>query len=218
MRELFEKYREKYVQFIGVSFDTDYDAWQQCVEKNEMCWTQVIEPEKMRDSQVAKDFGVKWIPSMYLIDCEGQVVLGTVDIDKLASVLEQLARTGLEPIPSFPGGDEALRNYLASKIEYPKVAENLGIVAERILCSFMVNKDGSVSDVQVDSVEGINAFGSKMQGMTPDERSANIDVCVDLMKREAVRVVSGMPNWEPAKLNGKPVKMIFRVPISFKLR
>jgi protein TonB len=104
--------------------------------------------------------------------------------DKVYDVVEQM--------PSFPGGNGALLEYLATHVKYPVVAQKNGVQG-RVIVSFIVECDGSITDVRV-------------------ERS--VDPSLD---REAIRVVSSMPNWIPGKLKGSPVRVKYNVPIMFYL-
>lgn len=89
VKALYEKYGKK-VEFIGVSFDNDHDKWAKCVMDNGMKWRQVSELKRMRESDVAKQFGVQWIPSMTLIGPDGKVVLSTVVIERMEKALEEI--------------------------------------------------------------------------------------------------------------------------------
>ncbi|HOJ25553.1 MAG TPA: energy transducer TonB [Bacteroidales bacterium] len=100
--------------------------------------------------------------------------------------------TFVEEYPEFPGGDKALREYILNNIKYPEVARTSGITGT-VYVQFVVEKDGSISDVKV--VRGI--------GGGCDE--------------EAVRVVKSMPRWKPGKQRGQPVRVYFTLPIEFKL-
>ncbi|HNT70115.1 MAG: Gram-negative bacterial tonB protein [Bacteroidetes bacterium ADurb.Bin035] len=108
-----------------------------------------------------------------------------------APVAEEIF-TFVEEYPEFPGGDKALREYILNNIKYPEVARTSGITGT-VYVQFVVEKDGSISDVKV--VRGI--------GGGCDE--------------EAVRVVKSMPRWKPGKQRGQPVRVYFTLPIEFKL-
>lgn len=95
--------------------------------------------------------------------------------------------------PEYPGGMEALYKYLAENIHYPEQAKNDQIQG-RVVISFVVEKDGSISDAKV--VRGI--------GGGCDE--------------EALRVVNAMPKWTPGKMRGEVVRVNFNLPITFKLQ
>lgn len=94
----------------------------------------------------------------------------------------------------YPGGMSAMREYLKNNMMYPMSAKEAGIQGKCYL-RFIVNTDGSISDVRV------------LRGV------ADCPEC----DKEATRVVKNMPNWKPGRMNGKDVKMYFTLPISFKL-
>ncbi|MBP7373702.1 MAG: energy transducer TonB [Prevotella sp.] len=99
----------------------------------------------------------------------------------------------VEVMPSFPGGQGALMSYLNSHTKYPVVAQENGVQG-RVTVSFVVERDGSITDVHV---------------------VRSVDPSLD---REAARVVSTMPNWQPGKQNGSAVRVKFNVPVQFKLQ
>jgi len=100
--------------------------------------------------------------------------------------------TVVEAMPGFPGGEAARIKYLNNNIKYPQMARESGIQG-RVFVTFVVEKDGSVTDVRV--LRGI--------GGGCDE--------------EAIRVIKNMPKWQPGKQRGKPVRVQFNMPILFKL-
>ncbi len=99
----------------------------------------------------------------------------------------------VEQMPSFPGGMAALMAYLQKSIKYPPVAEENGIQG-RVICTFVVERDGSVTDVRV---------------------AKSVDPSLD---KEAVRVVSAMPKWIPGKQNGQSVRVKYTLPVTFRLQ
>ena len=98
----------------------------------------------------------------------------------------------VEEMPKFPGGEQAMFDFISSNVKYPQVAKDKNI-AGRVYVGFVVEKDGSVSNVEV--LRGI--------GGGCDE--------------EAVRVVKAMPNWTPGKQKGEPVRVNYIMPFMFKL-
>jgi TonB family protein len=100
--------------------------------------------------------------------------------------------TSVEQVPEFKGGLEAFGKFLATNMKYPKAARDNNVQG-RVIITFVVEKDGSLSNMKV--VRGI--------GSGCDE--------------EAVRVLSISPAWKPGIQNGKPVKVQYSVPISFTL-
>ena len=101
--------------------------------------------------------------------------------------------TIVEEMPEFPGGMNKLGEYLAKNIKYPQMARETGIQG-RVFITFVVEKDGSVTNVQV-----LRSLGGGC-----DE--------------EAVRVVKSMPKWKPGKQRGKPVRVSYNLPVNFKLQ
>ncbi len=99
----------------------------------------------------------------------------------------------VEDMPEFPGGEEALRKYIAQSVKYPVIAQENGIQG-RVYVSFVVNTKGKVTDVKI------------ARGVDP-----NLD-------KEAIRVVNAMPEWKPGKQRGKAVKVSYTVPINFVLQ
>ena len=99
----------------------------------------------------------------------------------------------VEQMPSLPGGQGALMQWLASNIKYPVVAEENGVQG-RVVCTFVVERDGSITDVKV------------VRGVDPS------------LDKEAVRVLKQMPSWIPGKQNGSAVRVKYTVPVTFKLQ
>ena len=76
------------VAFVAVSFDRTQEAWEKYVKENEMTGVQLFETAPRKESFVNSAYHVKWIPSLYLIDEQGKVALGTVVLDKVAKALD----------------------------------------------------------------------------------------------------------------------------------
>ena len=99
----------------------------------------------------------------------------------------------VEEMPSFPGGNGALMSYLNGNTKYPVVAQENGVQG-KVIISFVVERDGSISDVKV---------------------ARSVDPSLD---REAQRVVKSMPRWKPGKQNGSAVRVKYTVPVVFRLQ
>lgn len=108
-----------------------------------------------------------------------------LDVTKVYDVVEQM--------PSFPGGQGALMSWLSSNIKYPPVAEENGVQG-RVVCSFVVERDGSISEVKV------------RKGVDPS------------LDKEAIRVLESMPKWIPGKQKGVAVKVKYTTPVTFRLQ
>ena len=100
--------------------------------------------------------------------------------------------TFVEQMPTFPGGDQALQNYLGNNIKYPAAARENSIEGLVVL-TFVVDENGKISDIKA-----LRELGGG---------------CTD----EAIRVVRSMPAWKAGKQNGNPVKVQFNLPVHFQL-
>ncbi|QRX64395.1 TonB family protein [Dysgonomonadaceae bacterium zrk40] len=98
----------------------------------------------------------------------------------------------VENQPEFPGGMGALMKFISDTIRYPVEAQQKGIQG-RVICNFVVMKDGSISDLQV------------VRGVDP------------LLDAEALRVLKLMPDWKPGKQRGQAVNVRFTLPVVFRL-
>ena len=107
------------------------------------------------------------------------------EVEKVFDVVEQM--------PSFPGGPSALMEWLSNNVKYPVVAQENGVQG-RVVVSFVVERDGSITDVKV------------VRGVDPS------------LDREASRVVRAMPRWIPGKQNGSAVRVKYNVPVAFRLQ
>ncbi|MFW6277092.1 MAG: energy transducer TonB [Prolixibacteraceae bacterium] len=98
----------------------------------------------------------------------------------------------VEDMPEFPGGEMALRKYIANAIKYPVIAQENGIQG-KVYVQFVVEKDGSIQDARI------------ARGVDPS------------LDKEALRVVNTLPKWKPGQQRGKPVRVSYTVPINFVL-
>ena len=96
-------------------------------------------------------------------------------------------------MPIFPGGSSGLMTWLSQNVRYPVVAQENGVQG-RVVVRFIVEEDGKITHTEVVM-----------------KKDPSLDF-------EAERVVRSMPNWTPGKQNGKPVRVIYNVPISFRLQ
>lgn len=135
-------------------------------------------------------FAVALVPNL----AEANNLLNTTRPSTCVSNLDSLSRifTNVEVLPSFPGGIQQFGKFLSANLKYPKQAW-LDKVQGRVFCQFVVEKDGSLSDIKV--MRGI--------GGGCDE--------------EAVRVLSTSPKWSPGIQNGRSVRVSYTIPIFFQL-
>jgi protein TonB len=100
----------------------------------------------------------------------------------------------VEQMPEFEGGEDALTNYLANNIQYPK-AEKAKKIEGKVVVGFIIEPSGEISNIKAIKY--------------PTNGQALAD--------EAIRVVKNMPKWKAGKENGKLVKVAYSLPIMFKL-
>lgn len=141
------------------------------------------------------------------VELEQQDILSSEDNQKEAQVQTYVAPavveeeeessqqifTVVEQMPEFPGGQGALLQYLAKSIKYPVIAQENGIQG-RVSCSFVINRDGAIVDAEV------------IRGVDPS------------LDKEALRVINTMPKWKPGMQRGKPVRVKYTVPVTFRLQ
>ena len=96
-------------------------------------------------------------------------------------------------MPQFPGGQEKLNEYLSTHLQYPAEAKEKGIQG-RVVVAFVVNRDGSISDVEV---------------------ARSVDPSLD---NEALRVINSMPRWIPGQQGGKNVRVRYTLTLPFILQ
>ena len=99
----------------------------------------------------------------------------------------------VDEMPQFPGGHNALLEFLTKNIKYPKSAEKEGIQG-RVIVTFVVDKDGTINNQKV--VKSVHPA----------------------LDAEALRIVGSMPKWVPGKQNGQPVAVKYTIPVTFRLQ
>ena len=107
---------------------------------------------------------------------------------------EEVIFVVVESMPEFPGGQQAMMRYIGENIKYPVIAQENSIQG-RVICQFVIEKDGKVTDIQV-----VRSSGEPS------------------LDKEAVRVINSMPKWKPGKQRGKPVRVKYTIPVNFRLQ
>lgn len=125
----------------------------------------------------------------------GDVFIPKVEVAQTQEVETEETQifTVVESPAAYPGGVNALNQYLANNIKYPQQARETGTQG-KVYLTFVVERDGSITDIKI-----LRDIGSG---------------CGD----EAIRVVKAMPKWQPAKQRGKAVRMQFNLPVNFTLQ
>ncbi len=98
----------------------------------------------------------------------------------------------VEEQPEFPGGIQALMKFLSDNLKYPPAAMKNGIEG-RVLVRFVVTQEGKIENAEI------------VRAVNPD------------LEKEALRVVNHMPKWKPGKVEGKPVRVLYTLPVMFRL-
>lgn len=93
VKDINKKYGDK-VKLIGVSFDTDRETLKTFNEKNGISWTMYSEYKKWKETEISRQYNIKWLPTMYLISPEGKVVYTTVIADRMLKKLDELSAAG----------------------------------------------------------------------------------------------------------------------------
>lgn len=121
------------------------------------------------------------------------LLLGEVIILDTQKVDTNFIYDVVEEMPTFPGGQQKLLEYISENLTYPReLAETCP--QGRVICSFIVERDGSLSNIKV--VRKVDPF----------------------LDREALRLVKSMPRWKPGKQQGVPVRVRSLLPIKFRLQ
>jgi len=88
VKKMYDRYGKK-VQFVGVSMDHDADAWKSAIAKHGLQYMHCSEMKRMRDSETAKAYGIRWVPSMVVVGPDGNVMLSTTQPYKVEKYLRE---------------------------------------------------------------------------------------------------------------------------------
>ncbi|MBR5644932.1 MAG: energy transducer TonB [Salinivirgaceae bacterium] len=126
------------------------------------------------------------------VEADQDTEVAIVEMTEEEEVEEEEVFYIVENMPEFPGGDVALRTYIAQNVKYPEIAKENGL-SGKVFVQFVINQKGEVQDVKI---------------------ARGVDPALD---KEAIRVVQGLPKWKPGSQRGKPVRVSYTVPINFQL-
>ena len=151
---MYEKYHQYGIEFIGISMDTDVEAWKKAIEKYGITYPQVSELKKFKETDIAKAYGVKWIPSMVVIGPDGHVKLSTVLTYKLDKYLKELTTGAYKPAgiseSVFIDGDHGRLKAIIQKPDL-KQGEQCPMV---VFChGFGGKKDGPMFELIADTLQ-----------------------------------------------------------------
>ena len=125
-------------------------------------------------------------------DIQGLIIIEEPTVESCDSTSEWGAFYSVELPPEYPGGTKALHKYLNDSIRYPQEAIERGIEG-RVIVQFVIDSLGNVCEERV-----VRSIDSQLDG-------------------EAIRLVRNMPQWKPGTQRGRPVRVRFTLPITFKL-
>ncbi|TRX71207.1 energy transducer TonB [Carboxylicivirga sp. M1479] len=136
------------------------------------------------------DCDVELCEELHIEDSEGDFEIVYMEVE------EEEEGDGLllivEEMPEYPGGAEALTEFIANILVYPPIAVENG-VSGIVYISFAIDVDGSITDIKI--VRGVSSE----------------------LEAEATRIIKAMPKWKPGKQRGKPVKVSYTIPVRFSL-
>jgi|JI10StandDraft_1071094.scaffolds.fasta_scaffold425811_2 protein TonB len=119
------------------------------------------------------------------------IIVDKVDVKPdIKPIVQDIAVLWAPVMPLFPGGDDARKKFFSKNMTYPRIPLENGIEGT-VIVNFIVGKNGEINDIKI--VKSINKE----------------------LDKEAIRVISLMPNWAPGMNNGKPVKVSFNLPVKF---
>ena len=146
----------------------------------------------LKEKAATEIYGAEGINGVIEIKTKKPVLLDVVVKTEAQTEPDDKPFDVVEQMPEFPGGTPELMKYVSTNVKYPKEASKDGVQG-RVVVQFVVEKDGSISEVEV--VKKVNEH----------------------LDAEAVRVVNAMPKWKPGKQKGENVRVKYTLPISFRL-
>ena len=226
VKEIAKTYGDKLV-IVSQSMDTDSAAWNNCIRKYNMdyaSWFHSSELKKWKkETTVDRLYHVNWIPTLYLIDPEGKVVLATVMVDKVQAKLKELDNAGqlrhCITMPRYKGDStpQSVVKFLTANLQYPEEALQYGITG-KVRMTFIVNTDGKLDSIKTKKVE-ITSYKKRFtKKMTEAELDNAISLAAKAFSDEGKRVMGKMDGWEPARMGNKKMRMRFTLPITFSLK
>ena len=123
----------------------------------------------------------------------------------------------VEQMPEFPGGMKAMMEYLSNNVKYPVEAQKMGEQG-RVIVGFIVEKDGTVSNAKVVKSNKYTMVEIEKDGTVVKKLETSEGAAIQELEAEALRVVQSMPKWTPGKQKGKPVRVKYNIPVSFRLQ
>ena len=149
---MYQEYRQKGIEFLGISMDTDVEAWKKAIEKYGIEYQQVSELKKFKETDISKAYGVKWIPSMVVVGPDGKVVLSTVltyKVDKYLKELTSEKKRGAEERVTIDGDHGKLQ----AVIQKPALQQGEQCPMVVFCHGFGGTKDGPLFELICDTLQ-----------------------------------------------------------------
>ena len=193
---MYKKYRQHGIEFIGISMDTDVEAWKKAIGQFGITYPQVSELKKFKETDIAKAYGVNWIPSMVVIGPDGQVKLSTVLSYKVDKYLKELTTGAYQPKQKgeslFIDGDHGRLKAIIQKPEL-QPGEKCPMV---VFChGFSGRKEGPLFELVADTLQahGIASIRFDFNGHGESEGEF-VDMTVPNEIEDAKKVVEYVSN------------------------
>jgi len=193
---MYEKYRQHGIEFIGISMDTDVEAWKKAIGQFGITYPQVSELKKFKETDIAKAYGVNWIPTMVVIGPDGQVKLSTVLSYKVDKYLKELTTGAYQPKQKgeslFIDGDHGRLKAIIQKPEL-QPGEKCPMV---VFChGFGGRKEGPLFELVADTLQahGIASIRFDFNGHGESEGEF-VDMTVPNEIEDAKKVVEYVSN------------------------
>ena len=149
---MYNEYHPKGIEFVGVSMDTDVEAWKSAIAKYGIKYPQVSELKQFKETNISKAYGVKWIPSIVVIGAEGKVLLSTVlsyKVDKLLKEMTSENKRGEEERLTIQGSQGKLQAIM----QKPQLKEGDKCQMVMLCHGFGGSKDGPLFELIADSLQ-----------------------------------------------------------------
>lgn len=211
VKELYNRYAPYGVDFIGVSFDNNMEAWRKCISDNYMNWIHHSELKPWKQTGISTDYGIKWLPTMYLIDKEGKVMFSTIHVNEMDVALSLVMLDAIAEA-RYPGGMKVMSKYVRNNLQYPDLAKELQAEGEAIMV-FTLNSDGSVSDIKAVDGNVTRCNEAFMNRHSAEKQQELRKECSRQFAKEGYRIIKNMKKWKPAE-NGQPTTLYQRITFS----
>lgn len=162
---------------------------------------------------------MEYSPNHHLISMKALLILlllpllSSAQADSLGRIVDPIYQ-----MPTYPGGDMAMMNFLKVNIKYPDAAKDCGCRGQ-IITRFSIDSTGTVTNATIfkTSIRCTTTLLNADNTSTTKDTTADCDKAVKQMEQECLRVVGLMPKWSPGIQDGKAVNVMFAIPVNFNM-